>query len=361
LLGLTESYGVALFGSSYRNLFAFVLLLVILVLRPNGLFAPSRQAPPEPLTGTFIAPSRPVRIPRWALLCAVGAFALLPLLPVSSYLLQTLINAWLLGMLALSLTLVAGTIGQVSLGHAALLAIGAYTSALLSLDFAFPVGIAIICGGLMSAALGTLLISPSFRLRGHYVSIATLAIGEIISLIILNWESVTRGPIGISGIPPLSLFGHELVSAAAIYWFSFAVMVLLALLQVRLLGSHLGRSFRAIRDDDVAARAYGLSLNRYKALAFIFGGFAAGVSGGIAAHLYSYINHETFNTQQSILALTVVILGGLGNVAGAIAGSVALVGLPEVFRIAAEYRILIYGIVLLLLVRFRPQGLLGTI
>ena len=264
-------------------------------------------------------------------------------------------------MLALSLTLVAGTIGQVSLGHAALLAIGAYTSALLSLDLSMPVSMSIICGGLMSAALGTLLISPSFRLRGHYVSIATLAIGEIISLVILNWETVTHGPIGVSGIPPLSLFGFELVGVASIYWFSFAVMVLLALLQVRLLGSHIGRSFRAIRDDDVAARAYGLSLNRYKALAFIFGGFAAGVSGGIAAHLYSYINHETFNTQQSILALTIVILGGLGNVAGAIAGSVALVGLPEVFRIAAEYRILIYGIVLLLLVRFRPQGLLGTI
>jgi branched-chain amino acid transport system permease protein len=280
---------------------------------------------------------------------------------VSFYVLQTLINAWLLGMLALSLTLVAGTIGQVSLGHAALLAIGAYTSALLSLTSAVPVGLAIIAGGLMSAALGTILISPSFRLRGHYVSIATLAIGEIVSLVILNWESVTRGPIGISGIPPLSLFGYELISPTSIYWFSFAVMVVLALLQARLLGSHLGRSFRAIRDDDIAARAYGLSLNRYKSLAFIFGGFAAGVSGGIAAHLYSYINHETFNTQQSILALTVVILGGLGNVVGAVVGSVALVGLPEVFRIAAEYRILIYGIVLLLLVRFRPQGLLGTI
>jgi branched-chain amino acid transport system permease protein len=361
LLGLVESYGVAVFGTSYRNLFAFLLLIVVLVLRPNGLFASAKQAPPEPLTGTFIAPSRPVRIPRLVLLIAFVAFALLPLLPVSSYVLQTLINAWLFAMLALSLTLVAGTIGQVSLGHAALLAIGAYTSALLSLDFSVPVGMAIICGGLMSAALGTLLISPSFRLRGHYVSIATLAIGEIISLIILNWETVTRGPIGVSGIPPLSLFGYELVSAAQVYWFSFAVMVLLALLQLRLLGSHIGRSFRAIRDDDVAARAYGLSLNRYKALAFIFGGFAAGVSGGIAAHLYSYINHETFNTQQSILALTIVILGGLGNVAGAIVGSVALVGLPEVFRTAAEYRILIYGIVLLLLVRFRPQGLLGTI
>jgi len=262
---------------------------------------------------------------------------------------------------AIGLTLLLGYAGQVSLGHAALLAIGAYTSALLSLNLSVPVGLAIIAGGLMSAALGTTLISPSFRLRGHYVSIATLAIGEIVSLVILNWESVTRGPIGISGIPPLSLFGHELISLSSVYWFSFAVMLVLALLQGRLLGSHLGRSFRAIRDDDVAARAYGLSLNRYKSLAFIFGGFAAGTSGGIAAHLYSYINHETFNTQQSILALTVVILGGLGNVVGAIVGSVALVGLPELFRIAAEYRILIYGIVLLLLVRFRPQGLLGTV
>jgi branched-chain amino acid transport system permease protein len=361
LLGLVESYGVALFGTSYRNLFAFLLLIFVLVLRPNGLFASARMAPPEPLTGTFVAPSRPVRIPPWALWIAAAAFALLPLLQVSPYVLQTLINAWLFGMLALSLTLVAGTVGQVSLGHAALLAIGAYTSALLSLGLKLPVGLAIISGGLMSAALGTLLISPSFRLRGHYVSIATLAIGEIVSLVILNWESVTHGPIGVSGIPPLSLFGYELVSATSVYWFSFAVMVALALLQVRLLGSHLGRSFRAIRDDDVAARAYGLGLNRYKALAFIFGGFAAGISGAVAAHLYSYINHETFNTQQSILALTIVILGGLGNVAGAIVGSVALVGLPEVFRIAAEYRILIYGIVLLLLVRFRPQGLLGTI
>lgn len=361
LLGLVESYGVALFGTSYRNLFAFLLLILVLVLRPNGLFASSKQSPPEPLTGTFVAPSRPLRIPRWSLAIAVAAFASLPLLPLSSYVLQVLTNAWLFAMLALSLTLVAGTVGQVSLGHAALLAIGAYTSALLSLELSVPVGIAIICGGLMSAGLGTALISPSFRLRGHYVSIATLAIGEIVSLVILNWESVTRGPIGISGIPPLSLFGYELVSPAAVYWFSFAVMVLLALLQTRLLASHLGRSFRAIRDDDVAARSYGLGLNRYKSLAFIYGGFAAGVSGGIAAHLYSYINHETFNTQQSILALTIVILGGLGNVVGAIVGSVALVGLPEVFRIAAEYRILIYGIVLLLLVRFRPQGLLGTI
>jgi len=111
----------------------------------------------------------------------------------------------------------------------------------------------------------------------------------------------------------------------------------------------------------VAARAYGVGLDRYKALAFGFGGFSAGIAGAITAHLYSYVNYETFTSQVSVLALTMVILGGLGNMLGAVLGAVALVALPELFRAAAEYRMLIYGVTLLLLVRFRPQGLLGTV
>ncbi|SKA35837.1 branched-chain amino acid transport system permease protein [Enhydrobacter aerosaccus] len=361
LLGLVESYGIALFGTSYRNLFAFILLIVVLVLRPNGLFASRRQTPPEPMTGTFIAPSKPVQISPRTLLAIALAAALLPLVLPNPYVLQTLTNAWLYGLLGLSLTLIAGTVGLISLGHAALLAIGGYASALLSLDLGMPVGLSILLAGVIAAALGTLLVFPSFRLRGHYLSIATLAIGEIVSLVILNWDSLTRGPIGVSGIPPLSLFGFELDTDRSVYWFALGVLVVLAALQFRLLRSHLGRTLRAMRDDDIAARSYGIGLDRYKALAFAVGSFAAGVSGGITAHLYSYINHETFNSQLSILALTIVILGGMGNVTGAILGSVLLVGLPEVFRVAAEYRVLIYGIVLLLLVRFRPQGLLGTV
>ena len=139
------------------------------------------------------------------------------------------------------------------------------------------------------------------------------------------------------------------------------MLIVLALLQTRLLRSHFGRTLRAIRDDDVAARSYGIGLDRYKGLAFAFGGFGAGISGGITAHLYSYINFQTFDAQLSLLALTMVILGGMGNVLGAIVGAVALVGLPELFRVTAEYRVLIYGVALLLLIRFRPQGLLGTV
>ena len=349
-----------MFGSSYRNLFAFVLLLLMLVLRPNGLFAGRRSAPPEPLTGTFIAPSRPWRVPRAAVAVAVAAAAALPLVPGLGYALQVLTNAWLYALLAISLTLVAGTLGQVSLGHAGLLLIGAYASALLALDSGYPVWLSIPAAGLVTAALGTALTWPAFRLRSHYVSIATLGIGEIVGLVILNWESLTRGPMGVTAVPPLSLGPVDLDSPQAAYWVALAVLVLLGLAQARLLRTHLGRTFRAIRDDDVAARAYGVSLDRYKGIAFAVSGFAAGISGAISAHLYSYINNETFTSQVSVLALTMVILGGMGNVLGAVIGAVALTAVPELFRFTAEYRMLIYGLVLLLVIRFRPQGLLGT-
>ena len=360
LLGLTESYGVALFGSSYRNLFAFVLLLLTLVLRPNGLFASARGTAPEPMTGTLIAPGRPVTVPRRVVAALVLMAAALPFVPGIPYALQVLTNAWLAAILAISLTLVAGTLGQVSLGHAALLLIGAYASALLTLDLGWPVPAGVLAAGVLTAVIGTVLVAPAFRLRSHYVSIATLGIGEIVGLVILNWEGLTRGPIGVTNIPPLAAGGVELDSPARAYWVCLALLVLLGLAQARLLRSHLGRTFRAIRDDDVAARAYGVGLDRTKAMAFLFAGFAAGTAGGVTAHLYSYINNETVTSTVSIVALTMIILGGMGNLLGAVLGAVALTALPELFRFTAEYRMLIYGAVLLLLIRFRPQGVLGT-
>ena len=166
--------------------------------------------------------------------------------------------------------------------------------------------------------------------------------------------------MGVSSIPPLSAFGFEATSARAVYWLTLAALVAFALLQARLSSSHNGRTLRALRDDEVAARAHGVEVARYKALAFGFAGFGAGISGAISAHLYTYLNNQTFDSQLSLLAVTMAILGGMGNILGAILGALALVGLPEAFRFAAEYRILIYGLVLLALVRFRPQGLLGT-
>ncbi len=361
LLGLTESYGIAAFGTSYRNLFAFVVLILVLVLKPNGIFSRGRSLPPEPLTGTFIAPSAPVRVPVWLAVAMALAALALPLVVRNGYVLQTLGIGWLYAILAISLTLVAGTAGMISLGHAGLLAIGAYASALLAINFHLPVAATVIVAGIITALLGTLLIYPAFRLRGHYVTIATLGVGEIVTLTILNWDSLTHGPVGLTGIPPLSLFGGPLLSGTWVYEIALCALIVLALMQWRLLGSHLGRTLRAIRDDDTAARSYGIALDRYKSLAFGVAGFSAGIAGALMAHIFSYVNHETFTSQVSLLALTMVILGGLGNVAGAIIGAVALVSLPELFRALADYRLLIYGIALLLLIRFRPQGLMGTV
>ncbi|MBN3962526.1 ABC transporter permease [Nostoc sp. NMS8] len=361
ILGLTESYGVAWLGASYRNLFAFIILLIVLVLFPNGLFGGRRGLPPEPLTGTFIAISRPLRLPP-RLVWGLSLLALaLPLFVSNGYVLQTLTNAWLYGLLALSLTLVAGTSGLMSLGHAGLLAIGGYASALLVMKLGLPFEVALPAAGLITAGLGTLLILPAFRLRGHYVAIATLGIGESVGLILLNWQSLTAGPVGLNNIPPLTLAGQLIVTPQATYWLALILLLLVALLQMRLVRSHLGRTLRAIREDEVAAQCYGISLNRYKTLVFAVSSFAAGISGAFTAHMYSYINPETFNNTISILGLTMAILGGLGNTVGAVIGAILLIILPEFFRGFVEERILIYGVLLVVLIRFRPQGLMGTI
>lgn len=360
LLGLVENYGVALFGSTYRNLFASVILIGILVLRPNGLFGSRTATPPEPLTTTFTANRRAIQIPRWAIVGLLLVALVFPIVVPSPYLLQVLTNAWLLGMVALSVTLVTGTAGQTSLGQAGFMAIGAYASALLTLRLHWPFELALVTAACIAALLGTLLVLPAFRLRAHYVAIATLAIGEIVNQIILNWDWLTNGALGLTNIPPPTFFGVQVVTPSGVYWYALALLILVAVIQWRLVSSPLGRTWRAIREDEVAARAYGINLNRYKSLAFAASAFMAGLSGAFTAHMYTYISHDTFTNTTSVLVLTMAILGGLGNGLGAIVGAVALTVLPELFRGAADYRYLIYGLALLLLIRFRPQGIFGT-
>ena len=224
----------------------------------------------------------------------------------------------------------------------------------------WPFELALPAAGIMTAILGTLLVLPAFRLRAHYVAIATLGIGEIVSQVILNWDGLTNGVMGITNLPPPSFFGWEAIFAHEVYWYSLALLLLTALFQWQLLRSPLGRTWRAIREDDVAAQAYGINLNRYKALAFAASAFVAGISGAFTGHMYTYINHETFTNTTSILALTMVILGGMGNMLGAVVGAVALTVLPELFRGLADYRYIFYGLALLMVIRYRPQGLLGS-
>ena len=249
LLGLIESYGIALLGTTYRNLFAFVLLIGFLLWLPDGLFGGRATAPTEPLTGSFIAPSRPLRVPRgavWALRrrrLRAAARDRRPLSVADPH--QRLAGGD------------AGAEPDLDLRHDRADLVRAGRTAR---DRRLRLGVAGDRSGRAddhfdprrrpqsASALGTLLVFPAFRLRGHYIAIATLAIGEIVSLTILNWESLTGGAMGITGIPSISILGQEIYSARAVYWLCLAVVVGLALLQTRLLSSHLGRTLRAVRE-----------------------------------------------------------------------------------------------------------------
>lgn len=360
LLGLVESYGVALVGPTYRNLFAFIILIAVLVWRPLGIFARGNQSAPEPVTGAFLARGKAVLVPAWVTcLIVLGALAL-PLFVTNPYFLQVLTNAWIIGMVTLSVTLITGTAGQASLGQAGFVAIGAYASALLTQRLGWRFEFSLLAAAVVAAIIGTVLVLPAFRLRAQYIAIATLAIGEIVNQVILNWAWLTGGAMGITRIAPPTALALQAIRPNQVYWYALTLFLLCAVIQRRLVRSPLGRTLRALRDDDVAAQSFGVNLNRYKSLVFVVGGFIAGISGAFAAHMYSYINHETFGNTLSILALTMAILGGLGNVLGAAVGAVGLTVLPELLRGLADFRYLFYGLALVLLIRFRPQGILGT-
>ncbi len=359
LLGLGESYGTALLGSSARALITYALLLAALFFRPRGVFG-GRAAPQrEPPAGAFLPRSRPIRIKAPAAAILLLAALLLPLAVKGGYPLQVLASGWILALLALSVTFVGGTAGVMSLGQAGLMALGAYASGLLALRGHWPFAASFLSGGLAAAAIGSLLAFPALRLRGHYTAIATLAIGEIVNQGILNWEGLTGGAMGLVGIPAPRLFGLDLGSAGAFYYLSLGVLALGASAFAAIGASPLGRSLRALREDEAAARSLGLAARRYKALAFAIGAFFAGLAGALTAHLYTYISHETFGSSMSILGLTMAIFGGLGNFPGAILGAALLNGLPELLRFAEGYRSLAYGLILIATLRFRPQGLFG--
>jgi branched-chain amino acid transport system permease protein len=360
LLGVAESFGVTIFGGSSRELIAFGVLIGVLWLLPSGLLGSSGVRLYEPMTGNFFRSGAPVRFRRWQLAAiAVVAFLVLPLLG-SDYLLRVGSIVAIFAMLALSLTLVAGTAGQVSLGQAGLFAIGAYASAILTTRHNWPFWLALPAAGIISTVLGAIIVAPALRLPGHYVSIATLGIGAIVASALLNFEWLTRGPLGISGIPVPDLFGYALDAPRDYYLLSLVVLVICGGLVLVLQRSHLGRAWRAIREDEIGAQAFGVPLAGYKALVFALGGIIAGLGGSLLAHQYGYLHPDLFDVSVSILALTIVVLGGMANVYGAILGAIVLVGAPELFRPLQDVRLLGYGLLLLLLVRFRPQGLLGS-
>ncbi len=359
VLGVAESFGVTYLGGAAAQFIAFGVLLVVFALRPRGLFAFGRAGdPPEPLTGSFLGlgaarPALPWFVPFGALLAAIGLA-----LVANSYVLRTAQIVAIFALVALSLTLVTGTCGIVALGQAGFVALGAYATALATThDIGF--WWALLIAGSAAMLIAALCFVAVVRLRGHDVAIATLAVGALIVAAILNLPAFTGGALGISGIPPARVLGHDLSSARSQYLLALTLLAGGALLVARLQRSHLGIAWRALREDESAAAASAIDPGAYKSLAYVMGALLAAVAGAVLAQSYGYVSPDIFGFDMSILAFTIVVLGGIGNVGGAIVGAAILVGLPEMFRPLHDVRLIADGLALLALVRLRPTGLLG--
>jgi len=266
---------------------------------------------------------------------------------IGPYYLQLLILIGINTIMATSLNLILGYTGQLSIGHAAFMSLGAYGSALVTLHFGFPFLPSLLCGALLAALFGVIIGLPTLRLKGDYLAIATLGLGEIVRIVFLNLE-ITGGAVGLRGIP----------KKTTLLWVVLAVLFTVFILN-RIIRSRIGRAFIAIREDETAADSMGINSTYYKTLCFGVGAFFAGLGGGLLAHYMRYLHPNSFGFMRSIEHLCMVVLGGLGNMWGAFIGATILTVTPELLRTVADLRLLIYGAVLVLMMRVRPQGLLG--
>jgi len=275
---------------------------------------------------------------------------------ISPYYFQIIIYIGINVILASSLNLINGFAGQFSLGHAGFMALGAYTSAVITsrlhlapgLAVSYPLfAMALICGGLVASIFGLLVGIPSLRLKGDYLAITTLGLGEIIRVIIqsLDFLGAARGFTGIAKL-------------ADFFWV-YAVVAIVIFTIANLVKSTYGKGFLAVRDDEIAAEAVGVDATRYKIVAFITGAFFAGIAGGLYAHFVTYINPSQFGFLRSFEIVVMVVVGGMGNIAGVILAAAVLTILPEALRAVAQYRMVIYALLLVVIMISRPQGLFG--
>jgi len=308
---------------------------------------------------------------RAGLLLLLLLFAVFPLFVqhgAYSYTIRLLGVMGLYVILALGLNVTLGFVGLFDLGFMAFYAIGAYVSAVLStagVDFWLATAAAVI----VTVAVRLLLGAPVLRLKGDYLAIVTLGFGEITRLVLNNWDSVTNGPKGLprvgQAVGAVKLFGFEFTENIHFYYLILAVAVLTVIISKNLENSRIGRAWIAVREDEIAAELSGISVTRVKMLAFGTSAFFAAIAGSIFAHWERFITPESFTFWESVLVVSMLVLGGMGSVSGAILGAVLISGFPLFLQAALggeliHYRYLIFGAALVAVVIFRPQGLLPS-
>ena len=297
-------------------------------------------------------------------LIAISGFALAFPFIFSLYQTNIMITALIYVVTGLGLNIVVGLAGLLDLGYVAFYAVGAYSYALLNYHFGMGFWMVLPIGAGLGLIFGILLGFPVLRLRGDYLAIVTLGFGEIIRLILENWNEFSFGPSGIAHIPRPGLFGIEM-SLSQVTTYLYFLMIALTLFTVfvvtRLQNSRIGRAWIALREDEVACQAMGIDKTKTKLSAFAMGATWAGMAGVVFAAKTTFINPASFTIWESIIILCVVVLGGMGSVIGVIFGALTLILLPEYLRAFSEYRMLVFGAVLVVMMVFRPGGIISGV
>ncbi|BCR03782.1 branched-chain amino acid ABC transporter permease [Desulfuromonas versatilis] len=297
-------------------------------------------------------------------LIALGVVAVVFPLLFDTYQVNIMVLALIFVVLGLGLNITVGLAGLLDLGYVAFFAAGAYTYGLLNSNFGLGFWTCLPLGGIIGALLGVVLGFPILRLRGDYLAIVTLGFGSIAKIIIENWEEVFNGAKGIANIDRPGLFGADFgISEVTIYIYYLMVLLVLFTIFVtnRLKDSRIGRAWMALREDEIACVAMGIDMARTKLSAYAFGAFWAGLVGVIFAARNTYINPNSFTFMESAIVLSIVVLGGMGSIIGVIIAALVLILMPEYLRAFADYRMLVFGAVMVLMMIFRPQGLITNV
>lgn len=282
------------------------------------------------------------------------------------YLLHILIISGIYIILTLSLNLIVGYTGLAALGHIAFACVGAYASSLIALNFGISPWIGLMVGACVASLLGLVIGFPSIRLKGDYLALATFGFGVIVYSVSKNWVDLTRGPMGLPGIPKFSFFGFELQPVWAYLTLVTVFVFITAFIINRIVDSPFGRILKSIREDEVASLSMGKNIVKYKLIVFIIGAFFAGIAGSLYAHYITFIDPSSFTAMESIAVLLMVVFGGMGSIKGSFIGALTLGIFPEMLRflglpssVAAPLRQMIYGLLLIILMMKRPQGIIG--
>lgn len=294
-------------------------------------------------------------------LAAIGTTILIivPEFVHNDYIFRIIISVIIDIPLALSQNLITGFTGMLTLGQAAFYGIGAYTSALMVMRLGAPWPVALLAAGFVACVFGILLGIPCLRVGSDYLTLMTIGFGEIFHIVALNWMDLTRGPMGLPGVPPPQIGSFVFDSSKKVYFLYLAISILCYFFMHRLTNSHIGRALIAIREDETAASAMGINVSYFKVLAFAFGSMWAGISGSMLAHFLTFVGPMTFTLNESLVHMQMAILGGLGSLPGSILGAALLVSLPQIFQPLYEYRMLLNGLLMVILMAWRPQGIMG--